>query len=936
MRAQLIRSWRTALRISRRETSRAKGRSALVVAMIAVPVCGLGYVAACYDMFTLTPGEKATRMLGAADAIIRPVLSGPIAQDATGNDWFPAGGADGKEPEAVDGMTEAEVLAELPDGSRVVPMFSASLEVRTATGGLAAASASEMDLTDPIYRGMVELIDGRAPSAPDQVAMSKAARARFGDTFQSSDRTRTWTSVGTVEFPADLGEVLVFAPGTLPRSTGQDTLPGSTGPGDSRSTGKAKAWLADTPAPVDWADVRWFNRSGIAVTSRAVLVDPPDLAENAAVGHREDPADERLSLVPVVVGLAILEIVLLVGPAFAVGARRRQRSLALVAANGGTRAQLRRIVLADGVLLGLAGAVAGLPLAVLLAAGTRPLAEELLIGARAGGYRFNPPMLAGIVLLAIVTGLLAAAVPAFTAARTDVVMALAGRRGVVRSRRRWLVAGAVLAGIGAATATAGATLTEVLLIAAGLAIAQVGLVLGTPSLVGLIARLGGGLPPTPRIALRDAARNRAASAPAVSAVMAAVAGTIAIGVYLASASAQREENYTPSLPDGYVAVNYGLGGKSYGPDTPHRARAALAAALPDAALTEISATVCRNRPDPTDCKIIPVRTPNQSCPGEEHPPTSRAEVAALAADPRCARAHLSQGWGYPAFQSVVGGRDALVALTGASGDDLDRAVSVLDRGGVVVNDPFLVDHGMVTLAIDDWSEPEGNDGDSQQDGNDGDSQQAAEPETMTVPGYVLEAGRYGSGNILSAAVAERAGFGVAATGLVAATAGPPETTVLDKLNAALAEAGAHFAFVETGPGNDDEPLLYLLAAASALITLGAVGTATGLAAADGRADLSTLAAIGAAPGVRRLLSLGQSGVIGGVGSILGMVAGIGSGFAVLAATNLSRASQWPAPTPYPLTVPWTNLMVILLVPLVAMLAAGLLTRSRLPIERRPS
>jgi putative ABC transport system permease protein len=64
----------------------------------------------------------------------------------------------------------------------------------------------------------------------------------------------------------------------------------------------------------------------------------------------------------VVAGLALLEVVLLAGPAFAVSARRRQRQLALVAANGGTPAHVRRMVLADGVVLGLAGAVLGLVL----------------------------------------------------------------------------------------------------------------------------------------------------------------------------------------------------------------------------------------------------------------------------------------------------------------------------------------------------------------------------------------------------------------------------------------------------------------------------------------------------------------------------------------------------------------------------------------------
>jgi putative ABC transport system permease protein len=118
-------------------------------------------------------------------------------------------------------------------------------------------------------------------------------------------------------------------------------------------------------------------------------------------------------------------------------------------------------------------------------------------------------------------------------------------------------------------------------------------------------------------------------------------------------------------------------------------------------------------------------------------------------------------------------------------------------------------------------------------------------------------------------------------------------------------------------------------------TLGAAAIATGLAAADGRADLTTLAAVGASPQVRRRLSMSQSGVIAGLGSLLGAAAGLGASISVLFALNQSSAGVWPAPTPYPITVPWLNLAVALLVvPAIAMLGSGLLTRSRLPIERR--
>jgi putative ABC transport system permease protein len=56
---------------------------------------------------------------------------------------------------------------------------------------------------------------------------------------------------------------------------------------------------------------------------------------------------------------------------------------------------------------------------------------------------------------------------------------------------------------------------------------------------------------------------------------------------------------------------------------------------------------------------------------------------------------------------------------------------------------------------------------------------------------------------------------------------------------------------------------------------------------------------------------------------------------VLLALNRGYADLWPAPTPYPITLPWLNVAVALLVvPVVAMGGTGLLTRSRLPIERR--
>jgi len=84
------------------------------------------------------------------------------------------------------------------------------------------------------------------------------------------------------------------------------------------------------------------------VYSRVVFEHPP--ADEAVplkqLWQQQRVIDTRtLAGGVLVAGLALLEVVLLAGPAFAVGARRRQRQLALVAANGGTPAHVRRIVL---------------------------------------------------------------------------------------------------------------------------------------------------------------------------------------------------------------------------------------------------------------------------------------------------------------------------------------------------------------------------------------------------------------------------------------------------------------------------------------------------------------------------------------------------------------------------------------------------------------
>ncbi|MBO4210738.1 FtsX-like permease family protein, partial [Micromonospora echinofusca] len=521
-------SWRAAIRIAWRESRRARGRTALVLAMITLPVLALTFAAVTWDMFQLTPQEDAARRLGAADAQLRWATDGPL-QQLSGDAGYSSDAPARQRP-----VTTAELAALLPTGSRLVPLVERSRLRLLTPDGTTSIQVQGIDVGDPLLRGVVRLRSGRAPHGPDELAATGPALRRLGTalggTVGLADGTRTYRVVGVVEFPADLSELLAVPPAGL--------------------TDPPSAWLVDTPVPVGANLVRRLNAQGVLVETPPG--SPAFRADEPSAGTPVD--QESISEGVLVGGLGLLEVVLLAGPAFAVGVRRRQRELALVAANGGTPAQLRRIVLADGLVLGLAGAGLGLALGVTTAVAARPVVAELLYQHRPGGYRFFPAALVAIAGLAVLTGVLAALVPAYTAGRQDVVAGLTGRRGATRSRRRWLVLGLGLAGAGSVTAALAATRVSTWGILIGLVLGEIGLVLCTPSLVGLLGRLGRWLPLALRIALRDTSRNRAAAAPAISAVLAAVAGSVATGAWLASDEARTAARYQPTLPAGYVTA----------------------------------------------------------------------------------------------------------------------------------------------------------------------------------------------------------------------------------------------------------------------------------------------------------------------------------------------------------------------------------------------
>jgi putative ABC transport system permease protein len=907
--------WGTALRIARREARRAKGRSALVLAMILVPVAAIAFAAVTYDMFNLTPRENLDREIGGFDAQLRWPIDGAIRQAVDGR-WDSLDKSVGHTFKPTDEPTDEDVLKLLPPGSRVVrwnPASSTTVHTRT---GIAGLNSRVIDLHDSYFAPIVHLTRGTAPSGDAEVALTVEAARRtgvdVGGTVRLADGSKEYRVTGLVEFPGALLATLVFPPG-------------AGHPPDAGSN--VGTWLVDTPAPLDWAAVKRLNEHGVTARSRAVLLDPPPPSE---VDFPADTGSSRdvYSVGALVVGLGMLEIVLLAGPAFAVGARRRRRELALVAANGGAPAHLRRIVLADGVLLGAVGAVLGIALGIGIAFAGRPIVEHHLVHSRAGGYRVFPLALLAIAGLAILTGLLAALVPAFSAARQNIVASLAGRRGVVRSRKRWIAVGLTLLGAGAAAALTGVLLLSSIVLTAGLVVAELGLVLCTPALIGLVARVGGSLPLSARIALRDTSRNRASAAPAISAVMAAVAASVMIGVVITGDRDRNDLMYAPVMPYGYVSI---LGDPTYtdgggpgpaGAPAPKRLPASeldrvARRTLPVRDTVPVFREICPpDSPDYAWCTLSVEVPAERQCPASFTETRTRAKMAAVLADPRCHDRPTLTTTGRTS--QVLDDGSSIGQLSGATGDDLTRAVATLRAGGVVVTDPRKVSDGKATIVAYMTGGPD------------------REPRRLEVPGYALTSSLSEELTVIAPVIAQRAGFTVEEIGIVAATTRMPSTSEQDALRAAVADLSApYYIEVEHEPDFDDQLTALLLAVAAGVIALGAAAIATGLSAVDGRANLATLASVGASPGLRRRLSLSQSGVIAGLGSLLGAGVGAAAGIAVLASMNRDHHGRWPAEVDYPISMPWLSLLIAVVVaPAVAMLGAGLLTRSRLPIERR--
>ncbi|MFK4207071.1 FtsX-like permease family protein [Streptomyces sp. NPDC030920] len=948
----VLTGWRAALRMARRDAMRSKGRSALVVAMIAVPVLGVTALDVTYRSVTPTAAEQLTASMGSSDALFSDRRSGPIEQLPNAQMYSQV---DENAPLDED-APEIDISTTFPKGSRAISLQSAPASVTTKYG-ITGTDIREIRTSDPLARGMVELVRGAYPHGMNEMAATepflKSTGLDIGSTTTVRNSGEKYRITGVVEQPdalktealfADPGAVI--APWKAKSEHDKKVTPPNTQPAE---------WLVKGPegAGVTWPDVMRANRSGILVTSRQVVLDPPPDSEVPLLARKDyspipsSPTELSTALVTVT-ALAVLEIVLLAGPAFAVGARRSRRQLGLLGTCGGDRRHVRAVVLGGGLVLGGIGAVTGVVVGLGLTTVFRTTIEEWA-GHRFVSLALRPTELLAIAVVGLITGLLAAFAPALVASRQSVLESLTGRRGVRRSSRVLPVVGACVLVIGTGVAVYGGTSGNSTLVSGGSVVAELGLLACIPVIVGFLGRLGRRLPLSPRMALRDAARNRGRTAPAVAAVMAAVAGSVAIATYMSSTGAEAEFDYTPSMTEGTVVLSSASSAEAGAAGRLPQARAAvernMSVTSPPADYRRVWAgSDCNRYGDAeNDCGSIELVKPT----GKAHtcPLTGKGakELAArLSADehkkllqsPACLTGTMSTGlFGTNATNIVVA--DAAMLSTYVKLDDPAAAKALAAGTPVLLNEAFA-ENGEITLKAThayskkdkkNWARHQGK----------------ARTTTDKLKVYVAPA-KYaatpGINMIMPQRTAERLGLHTEAAGSVYTVAHPPTDAENQAAYAAMAQVGSNvWVESENGPAETDNSMLMILTLFAGTVTLGAAAITTGLAKADAEADLNTLSAVGAPPGVRRKLSGFQCVVVALTGVVLGTLSGLVPAVA-LRLVDLRKALQTmrmdPTESAYtPIVLPWVTIgLLVVGVPLLAGLLATALTRSRLALARR--
>ncbi|HEY0716445.1 MAG TPA: FtsX-like permease family protein [Streptosporangiaceae bacterium] len=733
-------------------------------------------------------------------------------------------------------------------------------QVAQVPGSTATYDLRAQDPRGPFGSPMLSLIQGHYPAGPGQVAVTPALARQFGlkvgSVWPQGGATRAVT--GIVQNPQSLlDEFALLVPGQVHAPTTVTVL---------------------------------FDAPGVPPRSIGPNVVTPQLV---ASGNAINPATITLALATV--GMLLIALVSVGG--FTVLAQRRLRALGMLGALGATDRNVRLVVRANGVVVGVAGTLLGAVLGLAAWLAYRPHVETSshhLIAAFALPWAVIGPAMG----LAVLATYLAAARPARAVSRIPVMAALSGRPAPPRQVRRSALPGlaALAAAFGLLTYSGsqaggnGSQGLATLAVAGGFVALAAAVILLAPMGLALLGRIAGYTPVSARLALRDLARYRARSGSALAAISLGVLIAVIISVTSAARYANVLDYAGPNLTSSQLIAYTPTG--AYGPPGPSGPGGPGSGAVTGRQLQLMRAAAGRMASALGSHDVTELDTTSASL---QHAAAGRNWSGPVyVATPALLRAFgITPG-------TVAPGADILTMRPGLAG--LSKMQLTYGDYGRKLPGPGL------------FPCPPG--------------ECLAGPVIQQVS--ALPSGTSAPNTVITEHAVRQLGLSPSVSGWLIQTPHPLTATQIKSTQLAAAAAGMTVQTRSSVPSVGQ--IIDWATVFGVLLALGVLAMSVGLIRSETASDLRTLAATGASGRTRRALTAFTAGALGLLGAVLGVAAGY------VAAVGYFRGDTQEGGLSALSAVPVTNLLVLLVgLPLLAA-AGGWLFAGREPpgLGRQPT
>ncbi|MCX8530020.1 MAG: hypothetical protein ORN27_08155 [Rhodoluna sp.] len=941
-----------ALRIARRSIKRNRLQSALIIAIIALPMALAGFALTFVESSKPTGAELVKYQLGLAKARFEvldypneKLYQLPTDSHLSYGDYI---------PESV-GKEMVDIHKVLPE-LELTSISRRIVDFKTATG-VGSISVVEGDSWNSAFlgHGPTEKISGRVPSNLGEALVSPDSLDRFG--VKVGDQIST-VAGQTFKVVGVLSEAS--------RRTNEDVVYLKLGALVDLKTEAAGTmyFQLDGESP-SWAQVQKLNKLGIAVVSSSVLLNPPPQSQ-VNQGPNEASIGTLIGLI-FLAPLVLLPVAVLAGSAFAFGARRQTRTLAVLSSLGANKKLLRNVTLASGFWLGLIGGLLGLSLGVVGVFFFGPNVADVWSGGRNWfnypGFHLPAAKLGLALLAGVILGAVTSLVPAIRASKVNVLSTLRGSRaeGQVRIRSGVGALVLLLTGVGAIVASllilirssglvsnwqlkAALQLIGVLLGLGGAVVTIVSFVVGTGWILKAIRKVMSMFGSTSNYAGKDLLYNRKRYSPVIASVLTVTFVASFVASFFYGPSKFNYDNYAYEWLPGQAGLEYAVSPTDFNPGSPTLKAVSAEnfwAGVPKPERAESdrklilstggfdSATIIDSTVDvlnsggttQEDGTLAPqfdvptpfvIFNPDRACYYTGLSPKSQEWLQSHATS--MTRSDMKEPAGCvgvddPKRTIVVGDAKELNAILKGKNQ---AAIDTLQSGGVVLFNKLYDYSGQAKVS---WLKPSDYSWAGRHIKN--------ATRTVSLKSFVvseISSNSFHFSSMISRSTAAKLGIKAYPMAVVANYTGDMPMAATDQLNG----RNVYLSYANGTGIQNPETFAWIVILLSALFSLASTGIALGLSQIEARTDKRTLSAIGAPRSFRARLVSGQAFALTLTGSLLGAGTGLMLGAAMLNGMESAMAQ-----------FPWLQLAVLVFgVPTVAALAFWLFTPRSLKYEVR--